>query len=221
MTAGRCGGVATIASSTTALGDVADVVLGFGQTAVASAALLRVCSVAVIPGRRQLTALSRRLTPTTPLPPITLGLVFTGWDSVSGGVRLDAAPVVEALECSPPLVFTAVVAASERSPEHFPGHWWNMLGFIGGGFHSRRPPPTQSVLVYYFGLRAVLPPKFGASICASLVGETSPVRFQCLPACVSPSKSTSGGGALPPLSRSHLELSLTPTPLSRLRLLDY
>ena len=62
--------------------------------------------------------------------------ILQGGAQSSGGVWLDAAPVVVALERSPLLVFTVVVAASERSPEHLPGHWWDVLEFIGGGFHS-------------------------------------------------------------------------------------
>ena len=46
------------ASSTVALNGIADVVLGVGHTVVASVALYRVWLAAVVPGRRQLTALS-------------------------------------------------------------------------------------------------------------------------------------------------------------------
>ena len=108
--------VATTASSDADLGDVADVDLGVGQTAVASAALHRVCSVAVISGRRQLTALSRRLIPTTPLPPSTRGMALHGGTLSSWGVRVDAAPEVVASVRSPPGMFSLSWAANWSSP---------------------------------------------------------------------------------------------------------
>ena len=65
---GICGeaAISLIGSSTEALVAVAEEVLGVDHTAAAAAALHRVWTAAKLPGRRQLTDLSRRLIPSTP-----------------------------------------------------------------------------------------------------------------------------------------------------------
>ena len=79
--------VSLIAPSVDALGGVADEVLGPLHTAEAAAALQRVWLPAVAPWRRELTALSRRLLPTSLLPPGTRvlpGGMRSMGDSISG-----------------------------------------------------------------------------------------------------------------------------------------
>ena len=79
--------VSLIAPSVDALGGVTDEVLGPLHTAEAAAALQRVWLAAVAPGRRELTALSRRLLPTSLLPPGTRVLpvgMRSMWDSING-----------------------------------------------------------------------------------------------------------------------------------------
>ena len=100
---GICGeaAISLIAVSAEALGDVADEVLGADHTTAAAAALQRVWLASTLPGRRQLTDLSRRLIPLTRLPPGTrataAGRVPVAQSMADGGgVRLDAAPVLEA-----------------------------------------------------------------------------------------------------------------------------
>ena len=75
----------------------------------AAVALYRVWVLAVTPSRRQLTALSRRLIPSTFFPPSTHGMALQGGTQSSGGVRVDAATEVVASVRSPPWYVLAVV----------------------------------------------------------------------------------------------------------------
>ena len=79
-------------------------------------ALHRVWVVAVTPSRRLLTALCRRLIPSTFLPPSTRVMALQGGAQSSGGVRVDAAPEVVASVRSPPGMFSLSWAANWSSP---------------------------------------------------------------------------------------------------------
>ena len=96
---GICGeaAISLIVGSVEAVADVAEEVLGVGHTPAAAAALQRVWLRSTLPGRRQLTELSRRPIPPTRLPPGTrvtaAGRVpVTKLQADGGGERLDAAP---------------------------------------------------------------------------------------------------------------------------------
>ena len=101
---GVCGdaAISLIASSTQQLDAVADEVLGANHTAAAAAALRRVWTAAKLPGRRQLTDLSRRLIPPTCLPAGTRAVTLRGHSfgglgetqsvANTGGGRVDSAP---------------------------------------------------------------------------------------------------------------------------------
>ena len=117
----------------------------------AAVALHRVWVVAVTPSRRLLTALSRRLIPSTLLPPSTRGMALQGGTQSSGGVRVDAAPEVVASVRSPPGLAMVVVALL-RSPgqaRKMQRRSLPLLPFLW------RPLPTTIIKLYPFTWRVL------------------------------------------------------------------